>query len=172
MKRRVIHEGNAGSYGVEEITLPNGSDYELQMLRHPGASAIVPFVTDDSVLLLRQFRHAAGGEIWEVPAGKIDPGEDPEVCAKRELEEETGYVAGRIEQSGVILTTPGFTDERIHLYVAFDLTPGKLNRGTNEVMEVHEFSFDAAMAMIDRGELIDSKSIAALYHAARLRRDS
>jgi ADP-ribose pyrophosphatase len=85
---------------------------------------VVPFLDRDHVVLLRQFRHAAGGTIWEVPAGKLDRGEDPAVCAVRELEEETGYRAGRVVQTGSVLTTPGFTDERIHLFCAYDLVPG------------------------------------------------
>ena len=105
--------------------------------------------------------------IWEVPAGKLEPGEAPEVCAIRELEEETGWIAGRIERSGVVLTTPGFTDERIHLFCAFELSPGHTQHEPAELIEVHEVRLDEALAMIERGELIDGKSIAALFHARR-----
>jgi 8-oxo-dGTP pyrophosphatase MutT (NUDIX family) len=93
------------------------------MIRHPGAAAVVPFLDPRTILLVRQFRHAAGGFLLEIPAGKLDPGEPPEVCAARETEEEVGYRAGRLEKLGAILTTPGFTDEIIHLYAGFDLVP-------------------------------------------------
>ncbi len=167
MKRRVIWQGSIGSFGIDEVVLPSKQRVEIAVLRHPGASAIVPFLGEDRILLLRQYRHAASGTIWEVPAGKIDPGEDPAVCAARELEEETGYRAGRIEATGSILTTPGFTDERIHLFCAYDLVRGNMAHESDEVIEVHERTLGEALEMIDRGEIDDAKSIAALYHAAR-----
>ncbi len=142
------------------------------MLRHPGAAAVVPFLDDDRILLLRQYRYAAGGTIWEIPAGKLDPGEDPESCAARELEEETGYRAGRIEKTGVILSSPGFTDERIHLFCAYDLKGGRLQHEKGEQIEIHEIRFSEALAMIERGDLTDAKSIVALYHVVRQRQPS
>ena len=126
--RRVLHEGPVGSFGLYELELPGGERVTLPLIRHPGAAAVVPFLDDGRVLLIRQYRFAADGVIWEVPAGKREPGEAPEVCAARELEEETGYRAGRLERTGEILTTPGFSDEVIHLFCAFDLTPGRLQR--------------------------------------------
>ena len=169
MSRRVLHEGSVGTFGLEEIELPSGKRITLELLRHPGAAAVVPFLDDERILLLTQYRYAAGGTIWEVPAGKLDKGEDPELCALRELEEETGYRAGRIERTGVILTSPGFTDERIHLFCAYDLEPGTLQHAQAEQIEVREVRFSEALDMIDRGELIDAKSIVALYHAQRRR---
>ena len=129
----------------------------------------MPFLSDDRILLLRQYRHAAGGYIWEIPAGKLDPGEEPQACAERELAEETGYRARRIEQTGVILTTPGFTDERIYLFSAFDLEPGVTAHEVSEVIELHEVPFEEALAMVDRGEIVDAKTLAALFHACRRR---
>ena len=167
MSRRVLHEGKIGSFALEEVELPSGHRVTLEVLRHPGAAAVVPFLDDERVLLLRQYRYAAGGPIWEIPAGKLDPGEDPELCARRELEEETGYRAGRIERTGEILTTPGFTDERIHLFCAYDLTPGKLDHEAAEVIELHDFPLREVLAMVDRGEITDAKTIAALYHVVR-----
>src|SRR5262245_45013842 len=105
----------------EKVRLPNGRTVELDIVRHPGASAVVPFVSVDEILLIRQFRHAAGGSILEVPAGKLDPGDTPEACAARELEEEAGRRARRLVKLASIFTTPGFTDEVIHLFAAFDL---------------------------------------------------
>ena len=158
-----------GAFGLEEVELPSGKRITLELLRHPGAAAVVPFLDDERILLLSQYRYAAGGTIWEVPAGKLDKGEDPELCALRELEEETGYRAGRIERTGVILTSPGFTDERIHLFCAYDLEPGTLQHEPAEQIEVREVRFSEALEMIDRGELIDAKSIVALYHAQQRR---
>ena len=152
---------------TERATLPDGRTVDLDIIRHPGASAVVPFLGEDEVLMIRQFRHAAGGMIWEVPAGKLDPGEAPEICAARELEEETGYRAGRIEHLATILTTPGFTDERIHLYAGFDLTPSTQRLDHDEVIELVPMPLARALEMVWSGELPDAKSALALVHAAR-----
>ena len=168
-KPRVLHEGPVGRWVEEVVALPNGKHATLQVLHHPGAAAVVPFVSRDRILLLRQYRHAAGGFIWEVPAGKLDPGESPEHCAARELEEETGFRAGRLQRTGSILTTPGFTDERIQLFCAFDLEPGQLAQEDQEVIEIHELEFSDVLEMTDREEIVDAKTIAALFHAARAR---
>jgi ADP-ribose pyrophosphatase len=153
---------------TEEIELPNGRMATLDMIRHPGAAAVVPFLDDDRVLLIRQFRHAAGGTILEVPAGKLEPGEEPIICAGRELEEETGKRAGRIEPLGSILTTPGFTDERIHLFAAFDLEDVPQALDDDEIIEQAPMTLETALGLIWSGELTDAKSIIALLHAARL----
>ena len=169
MTRKIIHRGKFLLHSIEEVELPNGNRVELEIISHPGAAAVVPFLSDDRILLLRQYRHAAGGYIWEIPAGKLDPGEEPQACAERELAEETGYRARRIEQTGVILTTPGFTDERIYLFSAFDLEPGVTAHEVSEVIELHEVPFEEALAMVDRGEIVDAKTLAALFHACRRR---
>jgi ADP-ribose pyrophosphatase len=153
---------------TEEVPLPNGRTATLDLIRHPGASAVVPFSDPEHVLLIRQYRYAVGGTIYEVPAGKLEPGEDPEICAVRELEEETGQRAGRIEALGSILTTPGFTDERIHLFAAFDLQSVPMNLDVDEIIEVVPMRFDEALNLIWSGELCDAKSVLALIHAARL----
>jgi ADP-ribose pyrophosphatase len=163
--RRLVHAGRAIQVYVEEALLPNGRVVELDVLRHPGASAVVPFVSDEDVLLIRQYRHAAGGTILEVPAGKLD-GEDPAVCAARELEEEAGQRAGRLEQLGWIWTTPGFTDEKIHLFAAFDLTPVPQRLEHDEVIELLRVPLARAVEMVWSGELTDAKSALALIHAA------
>ena len=150
----------------ERVTLPNGRVAQLDIVHHPGAAAVVPFVSADDVLLIRQFRHAAGGTILEVPAGKIDPGDTPEGCAARELEEEAGQRAGRIEKLGWIFTTPGFTDEVIHLFAAFDLELVPTRHEEDEVIEVVRLPFAEALELVWRGELTDAKSAIALLHAA------
>jgi ADP-ribose pyrophosphatase len=163
---RVVHRGRSIVVQLERVLLPNGNRVELDVVRHPGATAVVPFESDDVVLLIRQYRHAVGGTIWEVPAGKLD-GEAPEACAARELEEEVGRRAGRIERLGSILTTPGFTDEVIHLFAAFELTPTPRRLEHDEVIEVVPTPFERALAMIWSGVLRDAKSALALLHAAR-----
>ena len=172
MSARVLHRGRVGTWVSEEVLLPNGNRIALETLLHPGASAVLPFVAPERVILLRQFRHASGGYLWEAPAGKLEPGEAPERCAARELEEETGFRAGRLVPCGAIFTAPGFTDERIHLFEAHDLERGQVAHERAEVIEVHEFPFEGALEMIDSGEIVDAKTIAVLFHAARRARGS
>ena len=167
IERRVLWQGSVGSFGLDTVVLPTGQRTELAILHHPGAAAVVPFLDRERIILLRQFRHAAGGTIWEVPAGKLDGGEDPASCAARELAEETGYRAGRLERIGLILTTPGFTDERIHLFSAYDLVPGPTALEHHEVIRAEIVPLVRALEMIDNGEIIDGKTIAALHLASR-----
>jgi ADP-ribose pyrophosphatase len=156
------------SVDLDRVRFPDGSIGELEMIRHPGASAIVALKSGQPiVVLIRQYRYAADGFVWEVPAGKLDPGEAPEACARRELEEETGYRAGRLERLSTIYTTPGFTDEVIHLFLATELEVGTARHEPNEFIELHEIPLADAIEMIDRGEIVDAKSICALTLAAR-----
>jgi ADP-ribose pyrophosphatase len=151
----------------ERFTLPSGRQLELDIVKHPGAAAIVPFISDTDVLLIRQYRHATRSAILEVPAGKIDPGESPYTTAERELQEEVGQKAARIEELGWIWTTPGFTDEKIHLYAGFDLEPVDSRPEDDEVIEPFRISLEAALELIWRGELTDAKSAMTLIHVAR-----
>ncbi len=167
MTTRTVYKGSWLQVTVEEVTLPNGEDVELDIVRHPGASAVLPLLSEDEVLLIRQYRHAAGGTIWEVPAGKLDPGEAPAECALRELEEETGYRAGRLESLGSILTTPGFTDERIHLFWAAELTATRQRLERNEVIELVPMRLEAALELVFSGEMPDAKSALTLLYTAR-----
>ena len=168
MKRRLAYQGRSIAVYVEEAELPGGRRVDLDVVRHPGASAIVPFETDDVVLLIRQYRHAADGSmILEVPAGKLDDGETPEVCVRRELQEEAGQRAGRIESLGWIWTTPGFTDEKIYLFADFDLTPVPRLLDDDVVIELVPTSLSRALDMVWRGEINDDKSALSLLHAAR-----
>jgi ADP-ribose pyrophosphatase len=151
----------------EQVRLPNGRTAVLDIVRHPGASAIVPFVSVDEILLIRQFRHAAGGSILEVPAGKLDPGDTPEACAARELEEEAGRRARRLVKLASIFTTPGFTDEVIHLFAAFDLESVPTRHEHDEVIERVPMRLDHALDLVWQGTLRDAKSALALIYAAR-----
>jgi ADP-ribose pyrophosphatase len=162
LTRKTLYTGRKLSFGLERVQLPGGLVHELEVVRHPGASCIVPFVSSDEVLMLRQFRHAGGGFLHELPAGTLDEGEHPDDCAARELEEETGFRAGRLQKLGVIRTTPGFSDELIHLYAAHDLEPGTQATEENEILTVERVAFSEALAMIVDGRLTDAKSICGL----------
>jgi ADP-ribose pyrophosphatase len=170
-KPDAVQEPIQGGFRVvvshERATLPNGREVALDIVHHPGAAAVVPFTGATEVALIRQYRHAAGGSILEVPAGKLDAGEPPERCAARELAEEAGYHAERIVPLGSIWTTPGFTDEVIHLFAAFDLSRVPSRPEDDEVIEVLRVSLDEALDLVWRGELRDAKSALALVHAAR-----
>lgn len=165
LSRRVLHEGSVGSFGLHDLELSNGTRVTLELLRHPGAAAVVAFLDHERILLIRQYRFAADAVIWEVPAGKLDAGETPEACAARELEEETGYRAGRIERTGEILTTPGFSDERIWLFCAYDLVAGVARPEPTEAIELHTVELARALEMIRTGEIVDAKTIVALHNA-------
>ncbi|MGH0029093.1 MAG: NUDIX hydrolase [Myxococcota bacterium] len=151
----------------DHVKLPGGREAVLDIVRHPGAAAVVPFLSDDEVLLIRQYRHAAGSYILEVPAGKLDAGEAPERCAARELEEEAGRRAGHLQKLGWIYTTPGFTDEVIHLFAARDLEAVPVRHEPDEVIELVPTPFDRAIEQVFAGEIPDAKSALALLHAAR-----
>ena len=168
MERRV-QRGVMLEMVTEEVELPGGRRARLDLIRHPGASAVVPFLSDDEILLIRQYRYAAGGEIYEVPAGKLDPGETPEACARRELEEETGYRADRLEPLAQILTTPGFTDERIHLFAAHGLSAGSQSLDDDELIELVPMPLAEALEMVWSDAMPDAKSGLALLHAAHRR---
>ena len=151
--------------GVEQADLPNGVTVDLAVIRHPGASAIVALDKRGRVTLLRQWRHAMGGWLWEIPAGCRRAEESARACAERELSEEAGLAARRWDHLGGIVTIPSFCDERIELYLARDLdhAPGELD--PDEVISANAVALDEALAMIARGELVDAKSIVALLRA-------
>ncbi len=159
---RPIYKGRVIDLNIEEVNLPNGRTVEIEMIRHSGASAIVPLRDDGKVVVIHQYRHAAGGMIYEVPAGRLDPGEDPVDCAKRELAEEVGLQAVRWHRLGMIFTTPGFTDEKIHLFLARGLKPAVQALEHDEVIEVMEKPLDDLISMIRCGEIIDGKTICSL----------
>ena len=157
-----IYKGKVVDLRVETITLPNGLTSTLEIIAHPGAAAVVPLKDDGTVVLVRQYRHAVGGYIYEIPAGKLCPGEDPENCARRELEEEVGYTAENLDLLLSFFTTPGFTDEVIHIYKATTLTVGTQNLEQDEVLEVVEMTMSQAMKNIHDGTIRDGKSIIGL----------
>lgn len=163
---RQIYKGHIVDLRLEEVTLPNQLTVTLEMIRHPGAAAIIALDADGCVTLIYQFRHAAGGFIWEIPAGKLDAGEAPERCAARELREEAGLTAGEFIHLGSILTAPGFCDERIHLFLARQLGTTAQQLDADEVLTVRRVRLVDALEMIRRGDIQDAKTIAGLHHAA------
>ena len=169
-----IYTGRVINLDVDQVRFPDGSTGQLEMIRHPGASAVVPFLSDPSgedpqVLLIRQYRYAAEQYLYEVPAGRLDPGEDPAACARRELREETGCDAERVEFLTTIYTTPGFTDEKIHLFMAVGLTQGAAVREADEFIETETLPLSRALELIERGEIKDAKTGLALLFAAGFR---
>jgi ADP-ribose pyrophosphatase len=174
LSSRRVYAGKVINVDLDTVKYPNGKSGELEMVRHPGASAVVPFLTDPhgedpQIMLIRQFRHAADGFIYEIPAGKLDGGEDPAVCAARELREETGCTAERIEHLCTFYTTPGFTDERIHAFMASGLTRGDASQEQDEFMSIEPTPLSRALEMIESGELNDAKSVVAILYAAGFR---
>ena len=157
-----IYKGRIVNLNLETVTLPNGATVELEVIHHPGAAAAVPLKDARTVILIRQYRHAVGGYIYEIPAGKLHSGEDPRECALRELEEEIGYKAGVLELVSSAYTTPGFTDEVIHIYKATQLQRGKQNLGHDEVLAIAEFPLEKTIAMIREGVIKDAKTIVGL----------
>jgi ADP-ribose pyrophosphatase len=159
---KTIFKGKVVTLNLETVTLPNGATVELEVVRHPGAAAIVPMKDERTVILIRQFRLAADGFIYEIPAGKLFPGEDPRLCAERELEEEIGHRAGKIERLETFFTAPGFTDEVMHLFLATGLTKTEQNLDHDEVLEVIEMQLEEAIARIRDGTIRDAKTIVGL----------
>ena len=169
---RRVYTGKIISLDVDQVQFPDGSVGELEMIRHPGASAVIPFLSDPAeqdpqILLIRQYRYAAEGYVYEVPAGRLDKGETPEACAHRELKEETGYTAAVMTPLTTIFTTPGFTDERIHLFLATGLSSGESQLESDEVLDLHPVAVSEALEMIRSGAICDGKTISALLFIAQ-----
>ena len=174
LSSRRAYSGKVINVDVDSVRYPNGNTGELEMVRHPGASAVVPFLTDPrgddpQIMLIRQFRHAADAFIYEIPAGKLDGDEDPRLCAARELQEETGCTASHIEHLCTFYTTPGFTDERIHAFMATGLTRGDAAQEQDEFVTMEPTSLSRALEMIRTGELNDAKSALAILYASGFR---
>jgi ADP-ribose diphosphatase len=165
---RQIYQGRLVNLRVERVTLPNGASVELELMSHPGASAVVAVDDARRVTLIRQYRYAAGGWLWELPAGVLDtPDEPPAECAARELQEEVGLRARELRALGSTFTTPGFCNERIHLFLARGLERVGQSRGHDEVIdEIRDVPLDDALAMVARGEIVDGKTIVGLHMAA------
>lgn len=169
-----VHTGRIISLDTDTVRFPDGSVGELDMIRHPGASAIVPFLTDPKsadpeLLLIKQYRYAAEQFLYEIPAGRLDAGEDPAHCAARELREETGCRAQRVDFLFTMFTTPGFTDERIHLFLATGLERGESAHEADEFMTLETVTLSRALQLIEKGEIKDAKTALGIMFAARFR---
>ncbi len=152
----------------KEIRLPNGAIRHKISMQHPGAVAIVPFTDDEQVILIRQYRLSADAYLYEIPAGTLEPEEDPRLCAERELQEEAGFFPGSLTPLSGFYVAPGITSEYIHLFVARDLRPATLEKDEDEIIEVIPTPLNRALAMIESGEIRDAKTIVGLLMAVRL----
>jgi ADP-ribose pyrophosphatase len=165
--RQQVYRGRVVDLGIERVTLPNGVETELEVLRHPGAAAVAAIDEQGRVVLIYQYRHASGGFLWEIPAGLLQAGEAPEAGAQRELGEEVGLAAGRLGPLGTMLPTPGYSDERIHLFLARDLTAVPSAHEEDEVIQrIERVALGDAVAMVRHGEIPDGKTALALLLAA------
>ena len=160
---KTIYQGKVIDLQLDQVTLPNGSTCELEIVVHPGGVGIIALDTEKLICMLRQYRHAAGGWIWEIPAGRLEKDEDPLNSAKRELREEAGREGLNWQPLGKVLSSPGVFTEVIHLFLATDLTVVPDEPEDHEVFEVHWLSMDEINAMIKQGELIDAKTICGLH---------
>lgn len=167
-----VHDGRIVHLSIDTVQFPDGSVGELEMIRHSGAAAVLPLIgrrdeADPDILLIKQYRYASGGYMLEVPAGRPDaPGEDWEVCARRELEEETGMVAGRMTRMTGLFTTPGFTDEFIHLFLAEELREGSTAYDHDEFIELARMPLSRALDGVRSGDITDGKTLCALLFAS------
>jgi ADP-ribose pyrophosphatase len=171
LSTRRVYSGRIINLDIDTVRFPNGATGELEMIRHPGAAAVVPFLSDPAgddpqILLLKQYRYAAEEFLYEIPAGRLDSGEDPRECARRELMEETGCEAQRIEYLYTFYTTPGFTDERIHAFMAVGLTHGQSRHETDEFISVETMTLSNALGLIEKGEIKDAKTALTILYAA------
>ena len=165
---REIYKGRIVDLRLERVTLPNGTAVDLELMHHVGAAAAAAVDEQGRVVLIRQYRHAAGGYLWELPAGVLhSAAEPPEACALRELREEAGIVATRLRRLGSIFTTPGFCDEHIHLFLAEGLREEGHTHDADEVItEITRVPLAEAITMVRRGAIVDGKTIAGLFLAA------
>jgi ADP-ribose pyrophosphatase len=162
LESRLIHDGRVVHLSVDTVRLPNGQIAQREVVRHIGAVAIVPIEADEQIVMVKQYRHPAGRVLLEIPAGTLHPDEPPEVCAVRELQEEVGYKPGKLQKIGGIYTAPGYTSEFIHLYMATDLIPSRLDADEDEFLQVVRLPMAEVLAQIQSGAIADGKTISAV----------
>ena len=161
--KELIQRGRVFDVTLENVCLPNGACIDMTIVRHPGAAAIVPLTGSNEILMLKQYRHAVGRYWWEIPAGTLNKQEEPFACAQRELAEETGFTARLWDPLGAISPVPGYSDERIHIFLARELSKTRQNLDFDEIIEVHPLPVQDIVSMIMSGEIEDAKSIAAIF---------
>jgi ADP-ribose pyrophosphatase len=169
MPREIVHVGRKIRVAVDTTTAPDGTVIRRDAVLHPGAVVILPVLDAEHVVLLRNHRFVIDETLWEVPAGTVEPGEPLEACAARELAEETGYTAARWRSLGYLYASPGVLDEKLHLFVAEELTPGAPNLEADEELHAVTLRFDEALRMCLAGEIRDAKTITSLLLWDRLR---
>lgn len=172
VKREAVFQGRVIEVSIETVELPNGRQADLEIVRHPGGAASVALDEQERVCLLHQFRHAAGGWLWELPAGKIDPGESPLATATRELAEEAGVTAADWTDLGFLHSSPGVFTEVIHLYLARGLESQGHDHGPEEIIEVHWLPLNQALDWCNDGTITDAKTLIGLYRADALIRSA
>ena len=165
--REEIYKGHQFSFIKERITLPHNIDTEMAFVRHPGSAVIVPLFDDQRIGIIKQFRHVINSYIFEMPAGTMNPGEMPEQCARRELEEETGYAASQFTPLGKTYLLPAYSDEVSYIYLARELTKTGQKLDEDEIIDVHRFNIQDIMEMIETGVITDALSILAILRATR-----
>lgn len=159
---KTLHQGRHFSFKTDEVELPSGKTTTRDTVDHPGAVAIVPILDDGRILLVRQYRYAAGKELLEIPAGTLEQGEAPDTCARRELKEETGYTAGSMRKVLAMYMAPGYSNEVIHLYLATDLKAGEQKVENDEAITIEPYGPDELLAMMEKNTIEDAKTIAGV----------
>ncbi|MBP1737018.1 MAG: ADP-ribose pyrophosphatase [Oscillospiraceae bacterium] len=162
LESKLEYQGHIVTVRTDRVTLPNGGTATREVVSHPGGVAVVPLMEDGTVLMVRQYRYAFSQVLLEIPAGKLNPGEEPLPAAMRELEEEAGVVPEELIDLGAIYPSPGFCDETLYLYLAKGLTRTFCHPDDDEFLEVEAIPLDALIGQIMRNELSDAKSVAAL----------
>jgi len=163
-----IYTGNIIRVEMLTVTLPDGREATRDIIRHPGASAVIPLSENGELYMVRQYRKPIDAESLEIPAGKLDHGEDPAVCAERELREETGLTAERITHIASIHSTPGFSDEVLHLYAATGLKEGESCADADEFLSVEKYKVEDLIKMILEGKITDAKTIIGIFTAEKI----
>ncbi|MCS1350831.1 NUDIX hydrolase [Mechercharimyces sp. CAU 1602] len=161
---QVLFEGRIIKVQIDEVSLPNGNTSTRELVKHPGAVSILAITEEEKIVLVRQYRKPLEKAILEIPAGKIDPGENPQHCAKRELEEETGYLAQEMDEVLSFYTSPGFSDEIVYIYEAKKLTQGEAKPDADEFVETVELTLTEALEKISSHEIHDAKTVTAIYY--------
>ncbi len=162
ISRETVFAGRVLDVAVEKHQMPDGRQSDFEIIRHPGGAAVLPLLPDGRLLLIRQFRPAIGGMVFEIPAGRLEPGESAHACAGRELIEEAGYSAGQILPLGGFWSTVGFCDEYIHLFLGRDLTPVEQQLEADEIIDLYPVTLVDALVKVRSGEILDSKTQLAL----------